>query len=326
VNRFAIFEPCTHQVRAKTDRGIFGLPINLLTINQFFGKNFTPEEARAFISKLGDTSSEEPRTFEEAALGCIGHELYEAFFKGYTIKQWGRDPSELPASLFKRLPIRFDYDNAYHIARWNGIPRNGYTEMIHNILDHPKIEIQLETEASPEMSLDFRHLFWSGTIDGYFQHKLDRLRYRTVYWDTQYSREDILGVAQVNFTSLAEPHTRICEYKYFSKWEEHRHTIARTEYSKETEPGDVPFYPLALEEDRALLRRYQALAENLPNTSFIGRLGTYRYLDMDEVIDEMLRYSERICQVLAAGSETIPSFLELAGSDQEKSQAHRYAP
>ena len=326
VNRFARFEPCTHQVMAKTDRGIFGLPVNLLTINQFFGKSFTPEEARAFICKLGDTSIEEPQTFEEGALRYVGRELYETFFKGYTTKQWGRDPSELPASLIKRLPVRFDYRSNYHIARWTGIPRDGYTEMIRNILDHPNIEIRLGTEASPEMSRDFRHLFWSGTIDGFFQHSLSRLRYRTVYWDTHYSSKELVGVAQMNFPSLAEPYTRICEYKYFAEWEQHSDTIARAEFSKETEPGDVPYYPLPLEEDRALLREYQALAENLPNTSFIGRLGTYRYLDMDKVIDEMLRYAQRICEALAAGSETIPPFLEGGESDEQKRRTPRRAP
>jgi UDP-galactopyranose mutase len=325
VNRFAVFEPYTHRVRAKTDRGIFDLPINLRTINEFFGQSFNPEEARAFISKLGDTSIEDPQTFEEQAVRYVGRELYEAFLKGYTIKQWGRDPNELPASLFERIPVRFNSDTHYHVTRWTGIPRDGYTEMIGNILDHPDIEVRLGTEVSPEMSQDFRHLFWSGTIDDFFQHSLSRLRYRTVYWDTQYSSKDILGLAQMNFPSLAEPYTRICEYKYFAEWEEHSETIARTEFSKETEPGDVPCYPLGLEEDRALLLEYQALAENLPNTSFIGRLGTYRYLDMDQVIDEMLRYSERICEALAAGSETIPPFLDGGESDRQKSRTRRPA-
>jgi UDP-galactopyranose mutase len=306
IRRFAEFGPYVHRARATTDRGVFGLPINLLTINQFFGTQFTPNEARAFAATLGNKDIVEPKNFEEKALQLIGPELYANFFEGYTTKQWGRSPKELPAYIFSRLPISFTYDDKYHVGPYTGIPLEGYTAMIAAILDHPDIEVRLDSPAEPAMRSEFRHLFWSGTIDGFFEEKLGRLRYRSMQWDHRVEKGDIIGCTQMNFPSLGVPHTRITEYKHFAPWEEHEESIAFIETPKETEPGDAPHYPLGLDEDRALFDRYRALAEDLSGVSFIGRLGTYRYLDMDKVINEMLEFSEHACMALTGGDMQIP--------------------
>jgi UDP-galactopyranose mutase len=326
LNRFTTFGPYTHHVKAVTERGVFGLPINLLTINQFFGKNLSPKEAREFVAGLGDSSIVEPKNFEEQALRFVGRELYEAFFKGYTIKQWGRHPREIPASVLARLPVRFNYDTNYHKSRWTGIPVDGYTEMIRRILDHPNIEVVLNTRATPETCREFRHFFWAGPIDGFFERSLGPLSYRTVYWTERRDDGDILGTTQINYTSADVPHTRMIEPKYFAPWETHERSIAFTEYSKETERGDVPYYPLSLASDRALFARYEQLAASRNDVTFVGRLGTYRYLDMDKVVDEMIDLADRTLEYLAASRGVMPALstdVSIDGSPSAPSSAER---
>lgn len=306
LNRFTTFEPYQHRIKAVTARGIYGLPINLHTINQFFGKTFNPDEARSFVAALGDSSIENPQNVEEQALRFVGRELYETFFRDYTRKHWGRDPRELPASILKRLPVRFTYDDSYHDSRYTAIPTHGYSEMVKAILDHPEIEVRLDTEVTPDMRGDFRHLFWSGTIDGFFGHRLGRLGYRTLHWERQYGTGDLQGTSQINYTSMEVPYTRICEPKFFTPWEKHEETVAFTEYSRDAGDGDTPYYPLRLEADRELFAGYQALARDTDAVSFIGRLGTYRYLDMDTVVKEMLDFAGPVCAALSRDNGRVP--------------------
>ncbi|HEY1769200.1 MAG TPA: UDP-galactopyranose mutase [Chthoniobacterales bacterium] len=291
VNRFADFGPFVNRVKARIDRGVFSLPVNLYTINQFFGKTFDPAEARVFIDSLGDKSIGEPANFEEQALKFLGRELYEAFFYGYTKKQWGVEPSELPASILKRLPVRFNYNDNYYNTRYQGIPREGYSEMVRRILEHKHISLELEFRFQPSDRGDFNHIFYTGPIDAFFGFRLGRLGYRTVTFERIDAVGDYQGTAIINYPGMDTPHTRIHEHKHFAPWESHERTVAFREFSKETSPRDSPYYPKRLAPDLAILNQYAALAEKESGISFLGRLGTYRYLNMDQVIGESLDFA-----------------------------------
>ena len=288
VNRFGKFGPFTNRVKAHTARGVFSLPINLLTINQFYGKKMNPHEAREFVSTLGDESIKEPQTFEEQALKFLGREFYENFFYGYTKKQWGVEPSELPASILKRLPVRFNYDDNYYASRFQGIPLDGYTAIIEKILNHESIRLHLNTPLKPEMKTNYDHVFWSGPMDAFFGHRLGRLQYRSLVFERFDETGDYQGNPVINYCETKVPYTRIAEHKHFTPWETHDQTVCFREYSKLAEPHDTPYYPLRLEGDKSLLQNYMKLANDEKNVTFIGRLGTYRYLDMHMVIGESL--------------------------------------
>jgi UDP-galactopyranose mutase len=293
VRRFATFLPYINRVKAVTPRGLYTLPINLLTINQFFGKTLHPAEARAFVATLGDSSIGEPANFEEQALKFLGRELYEAFFYGYTKKQWGCEPRELSASILKRLPVRFNYDDTYYATRYQGIPEEGYTRLVTNILDHPQIEVQLGRPFERNGAGEFAHVFYTGSLDAWFGYREGRLGYRTVTFERIDAEGDFQGNAVINYTGLDIPWTRIHEHKHFTPWETHERTVAFREYSKATEPHDIPYYPLRQTPDKEQLARYLALAREETGVSFLGRLATYRYLDMDDVIDEALGLAAR---------------------------------
>ena len=301
VTRFSDFGPYVNRVKASTPRGVFPLPINLMTINHFFGRRFSPAEARKFIATLGDPSIGEPRNFEEQALKFVGRELYETFFYGYTKKQWGCEPRELAASLLKRLPVRFNYDDSYFSDRYQGIPVDGYTAIVQRLLDHEKIEVKTGTPWQDGMGADFAHVIFTGPIDGYYGHRFGRLGYRTVYWDRAVHDGDFQGNAVINYPDPGVPHTRMVEHKHFAPWETHEKTVVFTEYSKETTPTDAPFYPKRLAPDRALLDQYLALARAETNVSFVGRLATYRYLDMHQVVAEALDFAPRLAEAIRAG-------------------------
>jgi UDP-galactopyranose mutase len=310
LRQFSEFGPYHHRVKAKIERGLFGLPINLLTINAFFGKNFTPEEAQVFVATLGDPSIGEPRNFEEQALKFIGRELYEAFFYGYTKKQWGCEPRDLPASLLKRLPVRFTHDDGYFSDRFEGIPVDGYTAIVERILAHPKIEVKLSTPWQPELGAGFDHVIFTGPLDAYYQHRFGRLGYRTVFWDEARHRGDFQGTSVVNYTESNVPFTRIVEHKHFAPWETHEETNIFTEFSKETGEGDVPFYPKHLAHDRELVCKYLEFARAEERISFLGRLATYRYLDMHQVVAEALDFAPALAEALRTGTKrpTLPHF------------------
>jgi UDP-galactopyranose mutase len=288
VNRFARFGPYTNRVKAVTRRGVFSLPLNLLTLNQFFGKQMNPTEAQEFVSRLGDPSIREPRNFEEQALKMMGRELYATFFYGYTKKQWGVEPTELPASILQRLPMRFNYDDNYYNSKYQGIPVDGYTALVERILDHRNIRVRLNERFAPELKREFVHVFFSGPMDSFFEYRLGRLQYRTLVFERFEDKGDYQGNSVINYCDEDVPFTRISEHKHFAPWEHHEGTVCFREYSKVMAPGDLPYYPVRLAEDKALLKQYVALARDAKRVSFIGRLGTYRYLDMHVVIGETL--------------------------------------
>ena len=313
VNRFEPFMPYKNRVKTTSldpegKRGVFSLPINLHTINQFFGKTMRPEEAHDFITQeQADTSIEDPQTFEEQAMRFVGRDLYEAFFKGYTIKQWGMHPSGLPASILKRLPVRFNYDDNYFFHKFQGMPENGYTAMIEKILDHPGITVKLETVFPRDMAEGFDHVFYSGPLDGYFDYELGRLGYRTLDFERFTHEGDYQGCAVMNYGEENVPYTRITEHKHFSPWESHEGSVCYREFSRAAEPEDIPYYPIRQVKEKALLTDYVALAEAAQGVTFVGRLGTYRYLDMDVTIREALD-TARGFEAKVAQGELVPAF------------------
>ncbi|MFO1434606.1 MAG: UDP-galactopyranose mutase [Candidatus Competibacteraceae bacterium] len=292
INQFTEFMPYVNRVKAISGGRVYSLPINLLTINQFFNKTLSPKQAQAFIESLADTTIEEPRSFEEQALRFVGKELYEAFFKGYTLKQWGIHPSELPASILKRLPLRFNYDDNYFNHRYQGMPKHGYTAIVEKLFDHEGIEVRLNTAFEREMKGDYDHVFYSGPLDHWFDHSAGHLGYRTLDFEPIYDEGDYQGTAVINYCDQSVPFTRISEHKHFSPWESFDGTICFKEYSRFCEPGDIPYYPIRLVNEKTMLAHYVELARAEKRVTFIGRLGTYRYLDMDVTIKEALETTD----------------------------------
>lgn len=307
VNSYSEFMPYTNRVKAIYKGNVYLLPVNLHTINQFFNKTLRPDEAREFIASIADKSIAEPQNFEEQAISMIGKELYEAFFKGYTRKQWGCEPTELPASILKRLPLRFNYNDNYFNHQYQGMPKNGYTEMVKKILDHSLIEVRTETAFTAEESSEYQHVFWSGALDGYFNFSEGRLGYRTLDFEKFSADGDYQGTAVINYCEENVPYTRITEHKHFSPWESHEKTTCYREFSRFCTEDDIPYYPIRMVKEKALLNRYLDKAMALNNTTFVGRLGTYRYLDMDVTIREAIDVAKKYLEC-KKNQEPMPVF------------------
>lgn len=288
VNQFAEFEPYVNRVKAKVRDEVYSLPINLHTINQFFRKSFSPSEAKEFIESIARCDISEPVSFEEQALKFLGDELYEAFFKGYTEKQWGEDPKQIPASILKRLPVRFNYNDNYFSHKYQGMPKNGYTALIEAIFDHPLISVSLGESVSAHDVSEYSHVFWSAPLDAYFNYDQGRLAYRTLRFERETHHGDFQGTAVMNYPDKAVPFTRITEHKHFSPWEEHEKTVIFREYSSECGVDDTPYYPIHLTGRDAVLEAYEERAKKESTVTFVGRLGTYRYLDMDVTVRQAL--------------------------------------
>ena len=288
VNRYATFRPFKNRVKTTAQGQVFALPINLHTINQFYGATMRPDEARAFIEAQADSSITDPQSFEEQALRFVGPDLYAAFFRGYTVKQWGMSPADLPAAILKRLPVRFNYDDNYFAHRFQGMPEQGYTAMVAAILDHPGITVHLDTRFTRDQAGGYDHVFYAGPLDGWFDYELGRLGYRTLDFERFTYAGDYQGCAVMNYGDEDVPYTRITEHKHFSPWEDHAGSVLYREYSRACEAGDIPYYPIRQLREKALLRDYVARAEAETGVTFVGRLGTYRYLDMDVTIREAL--------------------------------------
>ncbi len=308
VNSYETFLPYKNRVKTTYRDQVYSLPINLHTINQFFGKALRPDEARTFLTtEQADLTITDPQTFEEQALRFVGKDLYEAFFKGYTMKQWGCHPSELPAAILKRLPVRFNYDDNYFFHKFQGMPENGYTAMIERILDHPNITVKLNTRFERAQAGDYAHVFYSGPLDGWFDFELGRLGYRTLDFERFTYDGDYQGCAVMNYGEVEVPYTRITEHKHFSPWESHQGSVCYREFSRAAGPDDIPYYPIRQMEEKALLGDYVRLADAAEGVTFVGRLGTYRYLDMDVTIREALDTARSFMAKRAAG-EKVPAF------------------
>jgi UDP-galactopyranose mutase len=294
INNFCEMVPFVNRVKTVYNNEVYSMPINLHTINQFFSKNFNPYEALKFIETLGDHTIIEPRNFEEQALKFIGKDLYNAFFYGYTKKQWGCEPSDLPSSILKRLPIRFNYNDNYYSNTYQGIPRNGYTDIFDQMLNHPNIKINLDTRFDDDFNIKgFDHIFYSGPIDNFFKYKFGKLGYRTVFFEREITLGDYQGNAVINYADPNIPYTRVHEHKHFTPWENHDKTVYFKEFSKETTESDIPYYPKRLEADLKILELYQAEVKKMKNHTFIGRLATYKYMDMHHIIKDALEISKQ---------------------------------
>ncbi len=307
VNKFTEFMPYINRVKTTSQGRVFSLPINLHTINQYFNKTLNPTEAKEFIQSIADNSIEEPKSFEDQALKFVGKDLYEAFFKGYTLKQWGCSPTELPASILKRLPVRFNYDDNYFNHKYQGMPKDGYTPIVEKMLAQSGITLYLNTSFDQARIDEFDHVFYTGPIDAWFKCEEGRLGYRTLDFVREDHKGDYQGCAVMNYGDQTVPYTRISEHKHFSPWEQHDDTVIFKEYSRECSEHDIPYYPIRLVNEKAMLNTYLEKARAQSKVSFLGRLGTYRYLDMDVTIAEALQASNVIKDCIYS-CKPIPAF------------------
>lgn len=309
INSFGDMQPYNHRVLSTVSNRVYSLPVNLLTINQLFDTTLDPAGAEAFIREQSDQSIGDPANFEEQALKMMGRKLYEAFFYGYTCKQWGLEPTEIPASVLRRLPLRFNYENSYFAHPYQAIPRDGYTAIIERILDHPGIEVHLESPYSAADRDRFDHSIWTGPLDAWFGHRFGRLGYRTLDFEEIRGSGDFQGCAVMNYGDIDVPYTRISEHKHFAPWEEHDETICFREFSRLAGEDDIPYYPIRMAKDKTLLQQYLDAAREEPRVTFAGRLGTYRYLDMDVTIADALDAADVMKEAISAG-RPIPALLQ----------------
>jgi UDP-galactopyranose mutase len=264
---------------------LYSMPFNMNTFYALWGTK-TPEEARAkVLSQVMEAGIQEPKNLEEQALSLVGRDVYMTLIKGYTEKQWGRDCKDLPASIIKRLPLRFVYNNNYFNDKYQGIPIDGYTKAIENMLNGVEVRTSTHFLAHrEELAKLARKVVYTGTIDSYFGYQLGSLQYRTLRFVTQrLEMEDFQGNAVINYTEREVPYTRIIEHKHFNPMPS-KVTYVTKEYPKEFEQGDEPFYPISNERNSSLYTAYREKAKQEKNVLFAGRLGQYRYFDMDDTI------------------------------------------
>jgi len=297
VNRFAEFNRFTNAPVANYKGELYSLPFNMYTFNKMWGV-VTPEEAAAKIEEQKQAAGiTEPKNLEEQAISLVGTDIYEKLVKGYTEKQWGRPCKELPAFIIKRLPVRFTFDNNYFNALYQGIPMGGYTKMVENMLSGIEVRLGVDYLQNKD-ALDSlaEKVVYTGAIDAYFDFQLGYLQYRSVRFENEIlDKPNFQGNAAVNYTDAETPWTRIIEHKWFEFGTQPKTVISR-EYSSEWKPGDEPYYPVNDEKNGALYAKYKALAENEPKVVFGGRLGEYKYYDMDTVIAAALA---KVAEVLS---------------------------
>lgn len=306
VNKFERFISYQHKVKTIHRGEVYSLPINLHTINQFFKTTFSPDEAKAHLQKLSLQFEGNCSSFEDQALQFVGQDLYDAFLKNYTEKQWGIHPKELPASILKRLPVRFNYDDNYFSNVFQGIPENGYTKLVENVLEHDLIELKTLTPFNHEMTSGIDHIFWTGAIDEFFGYCFGSLEYRTLEFEKIEMNGDFQGCAVMNYADKEIPYTRITEHKHFTPWENHQPTICYKEFSRTFKQGDIPYYPIRLTKEQKILEKYLELVKHSKNVTFVGRLGTYRYLDMDVSVREALNISKLFCDYMKENKNIPP--------------------
>ena len=294
VNRFAEFNRFTNSPVANYKGELYSLPFNMYTFNKMWGV-VTPDEAAAKIEEQRAAAGiKEPKNLEEQAISLVGTDIYEKLIKGYTEKQWGRPCTELPSFIIKRLPVRLTFDNNYFNALYQGIPMGGYTKMVENMLDGIEVRLGVDyLENKAEYDALAERIVYTGAIDAYFGYSLGALQYRSVRFETEVlDTPNFQGNAAVNYTDSETPYTRIIEHKWFEFGTQPK-TVISKEYSSEWKVGDEPYYPVNDEKNGALYAEYKKLAENEPKVIFGGRLGEYKYYDMDTVIDAALSLCEK---------------------------------
>ena len=294
LQQFVSFNRFTNSPVANYHGELFSLPFNMYTFNKMWGV-VTPEEAAAKIAEQRKEITGDPKNLEEQAISLVGRDIYEKLIKGYTEKQWGRDCKDLPAFIIKRLPVRLTFDNNYFNALYQGIPVGGYTQMVANMLDGIEVRLGVDyLEHKEKLDALAEKVIYTGPIDAYFDFKLGTLEYRSVRFETELlDIPNFQGNAAVNYTDRETPWTRIIEHKWFefgkdAEGNDLPKTVISREYSSEWKPGDEPYYPVNDEKNSALYAEYKKLAEAENKVIFGGRLGEYKYYDMDAVIASAL--------------------------------------
>ena len=302
VNQFTDFNRFTNSPVANYQGELFSLPFNMYTFNKMWGIT-TPEEAKLKIEEQKKAAGiSDPKNLEEQAISLVGTDIYEKLVKGYTEKQWGRKCTDLPAFIIKRLPVRFTFDNNYFNSLYQGIPIGGYTKMIEKMLDGIEVKLGVDYIKNRDwLNLIANKIIYTGPIDEFYDFKFGHLEYRSVRFETELlNEENFQGNAVVNYTDSKTPWTRIIEHKWFEfgkdiNGKDIAKTIISKEYSLEWKYGDEPYYPVNDEKNTFLYQKYKSLSDNDQKVIFGGRLGEYKYYDMDVVIDSALRLSE-ICK------------------------------
>ncbi|MEA2449247.1 MAG: UDP-galactopyranose mutase [Thermoleophilaceae bacterium] len=300
LSRFTSWRPYEHRVLAHVDGKHVPMPINRTTINALYGLGLeTDEQVERFLAERAEPV-ERIRTSEDVVVAKVGRELYEKFFRGYTRKQWQRDPSELNSSVCARIPIRTNSDDRYFTDSFQSMPADGYTAMFERILDHPLISVSVATDyydVKDEITYD--HLVWTGPIDGFFGYRFGALPYRSLEFELRNEPTPdggyLLPAASVNEPSEDVPYTRRTEFRRLTGQERHRSSTVAVEYPRAE--GD-PYYPIPRDDTRALYRRYEALGDELPNVTFVGRLARYQYLNMDQVVGQALSAAAKLLAAL----------------------------
>lgn len=299
VNRFADFNRFTNSPVANYKGELYSLPFNMYTFNKMWGV-VTPEEAKAKIDAQRREITDEPKNLEEQAISLVGRDIFEKLVKGYTEKQWGRECKDLPAFIIRRLPVRLTFDNNYFNALYQGIPIGGYTKLVENLLAGVEVRLDCDyLENKADLDALAAKVVYTGPIDAYFDFRLGALEYRSVRFETELlDIPNFQGNAAVNYTDRETPWTRIIEHKWFefgrdAEGNDLPKTVISREYSSEWKPGDEPYYPVNDAKNGALYQQYKALADAEDSVIFGGRLGEYKYYDMDQTVAAALALCER---------------------------------
>jgi UDP-galactopyranose mutase len=290
VNRFATFNHYVHRPHVRYRDKVYSFPINLMTLHQLWGVN-TPDEAERRLAEVR-VPCERPANLEEWILAQVGEEIYRIFVYGYTKKQWGTEPRNLPPSIIRRLHIRLTLDSNYYTHRYQGIPIGGYTAMVERILDGVDVELATPFSSIGDWRLQANKLVFTGKLDEFFDYRYGDLEYRSLEFDTEVTTGDYQGVSQMNYTEETVPFTRIVEHKHFEFGGQHKTVITR-EYALKATRDTPPYYPINDARNNELYRKYKALADRSENVIFGGRLAAYRYYDMHQVIGSALAAARR---------------------------------
>ena len=309
VNRFTSFTGYQHKVFTIFKGRVYPMPVNLATICEYFGKAMSPDEARALVAEqAAEIDGSTAESFEDKGISLVGRPLYEAFFRGYTLKQWQTDPKELPGATLTRLPVRYNFDNRYFNDTYEGLPTDGYTAWLTRMADHPNIEVKLETDF-----FDLRDdivgnvpVVYTGPVDQYFEYAAGDLSWRTIDFEYEVKNVgDFQGTSVMNYADEDVPYTRIIEPRHFHPERDYPNdkTVIMREFSRFASKGDEPYYPINTAEDREKLLKYRELAKAQKQVLFGGRLGTYKYLDMHMAIGSALSmFDNKIRPYFAEGA------------------------
>jgi UDP-galactopyranose mutase len=292
INRFSKFNSYRHKGVVNYKSKIYSFPINLMTMNQIWGVT-NPNEAKALVAK-DIVAYSNPQNMEEWCLATIGKTLYHIFIEGYSTKQWGKHPRELAANVVKRLPVRYTFnDDYFHDSKYQGIPIGGYTKIIQNMTQDAKIELGSDFGSIKNKWRDYAdNLIYTGSIDSYFDYVFGELEYRSLKWDHEEKSGDYQGHSCVNYTDIETPFTRIIEHKHFEQLESHN-TIISKEFSVDWQETKEPYYPINDEKNNNIYQKYRLLAKEEKNVTISGRLGSYKYIDMDDTISMALKVADK---------------------------------